>query len=103
LFVCSRWPFTNGRPAPVFLGWVKLSGSVVMTPGRRRESWEKLRPLSGMFWIVVPEMTSPTTASWVWRMGATPVTSTLSATPPTCIVMSMRAFWPDSSRMRLVS
>ena len=84
------------------MGSVKLSGSVVMTPGMSNESWEKLRPLRGIALMVVSETTSPTTASWVWRMGATPVTSMFSATP-SCMVMLTRAIWPVSSLMGLVS
>jgi hypothetical protein len=52
--------------------------------------------------IVVPEMTSPTTASCVWRMGLTAVTSTCSVAP-TVNVTSMRAFCPDSSLIGFVS
>ena len=46
---------------------------MVITPGSSSDSCEKLRPLSGMPWMVVSETTSPTTASCVWRMGVTPV------------------------------
>ncbi len=93
---------TIGRPLPKFLGSVKLSGFQVMTPGSSSDSWEKLRPLSGRLWMVPSEMTSPTTASWVCRIGVTPTTSTLSETP-SCIWMSTRAFWPVSRRIGFVS
>jgi hypothetical protein len=81
---------------------VKLSGSVVATPGISSASWEKLRPFRGIPLMVVSETTSPTTAFCVCKMGATPVTSTVCS-KPVCIVMSTRAFWPDSSVMALVS
>ena len=80
----------------VFFGSVKLFGSGVDTPGNSSDSWEKLRPLRGMFRMVVSERTSPTTASWVWRIGVTPVTSIVCANPIR-IVRSTRAFCPDSS------
>ena len=54
---------------------------MVTTPGIRSASWEKLRPFNGMALIVVSDTTWPTTAFWVWRMGVTPVTSTVSLDP----------------------
>ena len=82
--------------------WLEMTESGVITPGMSNESWEKFRPLRGIALMVVSETTWPTTASWVWRMGATPVTSMISVTP-SCRVMSTRAIWADSSLMGLVS
>ena len=75
---------------------VNVSGAWVWTPGTRSASWAKFRPLRGRAVTVVPEMTSPTTAFSVWRMGLTPTTSTTSLTAPTSSFRLILAVWPAS-------
>ena len=90
--VCSRFPFTYGRPPLKFRLWfTKDWGFGVMTPGSSNESWPVLRPFRGSELTVFPEMTSPTVADSVWRTGASAVTSTVSSSEPTASLKSSRA------------
>ena len=59
-------------------------------PGSMSDSWPVFRPLSGIVFSVVPEITCPTVVDSVCKTGVSLVTSTVSAIPPSSSLKSRR-------------
>ena len=79
-----------GRPLLKLRISVNALGFGVTTPGRSRESWPVLRPLSGSAASVEPEMTSPTVAVSVWSTCVSLETTTVSSIAPSSSLKSRR-------------
>ena len=66
-------------------------GLVLIAPGISSVRLAKLRPFSGSDVSLVEVIVSPVAVDSVWRIGATPVTSTVCVISPSSIFTSTRA------------
>ena len=97
----ARIPFVmtvSSSPAfPLVEPWTS------QTPGDKAARGTKLRPLTGSSTICCVSMTWPREPSWVWRTGASVVTTTASAAPTSSVKSIRRRSWIRTSTFARVA